>query len=148
MYSHRYLLVNQWNLHLCYWSAKLSDSNHRIRFTRNLTSSILTVSQFKQRVSLVKIPWNISCTHVGSSDCLSSLLESLGFPWLRSTANKIEFYSNSQRNEWLPLVKLTQYNFIYLIDQKIQEFVRILLHVIVEFLCKIQFVSTDSIQYE
>lgn len=26
----------------------------------------LTVSQFKQRVSLVSMPWNISCTHVGS----------------------------------------------------------------------------------
>lgn len=27
---------------------------------------LLTVSQFRQRVSLVRMPWNISCTHVGS----------------------------------------------------------------------------------
>ena len=26
---------------------------------------VLTVSQLRQRVSLVRVPWNISCTHVG-----------------------------------------------------------------------------------
>ena len=50
------------NLRQCVIEVFWSISTDR---SRNVSSLLRTVSQQRQRVSLTRIPWNISCIHVG-----------------------------------------------------------------------------------
>lgn len=81
--------------------------------SKKFSSLLLMVSQFKQRVSLVRTPWKISCTHVGS--VLAELLvletgstptvtpfdEIFALPWLRSARMiSLMWLMRKLRNSW------------------------------------------------
>lgn len=83
------------------WASLFLTITHIMLITcksKKCSSLLLTVSQFRHLVSLVKVPWNISCTQVGSVLCGTVPLHVTPSPggfwsfnvlWLRSAGSKV-----------------------------------------------------------
>jgi len=79
---------------LCLHTAKYYPAQATVSILQ-CNHKLLTVSQLRHLVSLVRIPWKISCTHVGSGWGVgASLFPIFGFVllWCRSAAKENNLY--------------------------------------------------------